>query len=428
LDKILGRNGLWDEDDIEAKVKTYLAGKQLFDSGSDITPFTTKIMHKIHVNLDLTDEEAKEFAEYQSGALVKAILPDEVVLWGKLQSGDRKTRQKWLTKYMDAMETDPRGIFQGLTGRQPGGRLYVVAAALMDSLTFAGGLSVSSIITSAMQALYSQQLPIEKEFRPIDEEDVEPFVYEVARLFPAVVGFAWWTPGYDANKGGSHYTHRTVMNLAMTLRDPRKWGDNYGSFVVRDLAKYKELMGVAWALPSNEILESGELGPMSRGCPGASLSMAISKAFIREWVNQQTSWVATSSGGIAWKDCTPFQQSTATFARVLKEGSLTIDGNKQYFYLEVGSKFAGYASKAARVPDDAGQGREEFDLSKSTGLTVRSEYYFAKDSAKPTCFDLLNKVPWGPFKGRSWEDDHKLCAETTQEADSWMAVLAGAPF
>merc|ERR1711981_669436 len=106
----------------------------------------------------------------------------------------------------------------------------------------------------------------------------------------------------------------------MTLRDPRKWGDNYRKFVVRNLATYKELMPMAWALPSNEILESGELGPMRRGCPGATLSMVISKAFIREWVNQQTSWVATSSGGIGWTDSPPFQKSPPTFARVVKEG------------------------------------------------------------------------------------------------------------
>jgi len=117
------------------------------------------------------------------------------------------------------------------------------------------------------------------------------------------------------------------------------------------------------------------------------------------------------------------KKNTATFARVVKEGELTIDGKKKYFYLEVGSKFAAYASKDARVPDDAENGRQEFDLSKVTGLTIRSEYYFVKGDAQSTCFDLLNKVPWGPFKGQSWEKNHKLCAETKAEVDSWMAVL-----
>merc|ERR1712072_146666 len=114
--------------------------------------------------------------------------------------------------------------------------------------------------------------------------------------------------------------------------------------------------------------------------------MVIAKAFIAEWVDQQMNWVATSSGGIPWTDYTPFVKRYAKFARVLMEGELTVDGKKtSYFYLEAGSKtLAGYPSKEARVPDDAEKGREEIDLSKVTGLKLRSEYYFVKDHAQPT--------------------------------------------
>merc|ERR1719148_422296 len=100
-------------------------------------------------------------------------------------------------------------------------------------MLFAGGLSVRQGLQVGMNLLYST------DFQNDYYDGVEAFVYELYRLFPGVVGFPWWSPGYDANKkGGSTKTHRTIMNIALALRDEKKWqGTPVDKFSVKRAAE-----------------------------------------------------------------------------------------------------------------------------------------------------------------------------------------------
>ena len=164
----------------------------------------------------------------------------------------------------------------------------------------------------------------------------------------------------------------------MSLRDPRAWGKDYGVFKVRDLNEYEAKMGNAWALPANEDNKDGRrygsLGPMSRGCPGKDLSMEIVIAFVSEFVEHFGDWVVTdgTSGGIKFKDCTPFVKSNfAKLARVNKKGYFTMhrkwhasEARKTDYYLEANGILRSYTEPEDWVSDDAEANSESWDLSR----------------------------------------------------------------
>merc|ERR1712146_375844 len=103
----------------------------------------------------------------------------------------------------------------------------------MDALLFAGGLSVPTLINGGLAVLHfnetSMTMDDQKTWKNADDADaddvVTKFVWEVIRLYPAVIGFPYWE-----NEG----TRRVVLNIATALQDPAVFGDDAGNFKLRD--------------------------------------------------------------------------------------------------------------------------------------------------------------------------------------------------
>merc|ERR1719446_1694406 len=113
------------------------------------------------------------------------------------------------------MDRDTRGIIPPTEGRDK----RFLADLLLTALTSAGGLSVPTsmginfAVLHGAEAYGSVVLPNWREFS-LTDRNIEQFVLESIRRFPLVVGFPWWDP--DQN-------FRTLLNLAMSSRDPRAW-------------------------------------------------------------------------------------------------------------------------------------------------------------------------------------------------------------
>jgi hypothetical protein len=135
--------------------------------------------------------------------------------------------------------------------------------------------------------------PLPASERKITKGNVEQLVLECTRRFPVVVGFPMWTP--DMSK-------RHVLNIAMALRDHRKWSDPL-EFKLRPLSEYHEKVGsgtkigLAWAEQGKG---PGGLTQDSRGCPGQELSVVIISEFLRAMIPMQDEWSVTEmpSGGV----------------------------------------------------------------------------------------------------------------------------------
>jgi len=477
LDATVGSQGEWSYEEFLASARDFWAKQtSILTSGDDAAKWNTRTMHKHHFNMELSDDEVSEFVGFQGKTTMGVVLP----IGQSFALPSKDDRTKWLMKYMAAIQEDARSIFpeevkevqlRGTDGnlkahdemnfdceadwKTPPCKLHFIAAGLMDSMLFAGGLSVRQGLQVGMNLLYSTDFQNDyydgvEEFRPvgggIKEDDVEAFVYELYRLFPGVVGFPWWSPGYDANKkGGSTKTHRTIMNIALALRDEKKWqGTPVDKFSVKRAAemggteKLKEAMSVAWAGPANHDPTSAggpAPGTMARGCPGQSMSVNIVNAFFAAFSEVCEDFVVAyvgeeGEGGIKLMDAVPFVDTGATLHRVIRQGELRMGMNGKdsfddaYVYLEPATsngpaKLRVYGSKAARVMDHPDQGAMVWDLEKSAARC----YAVAKDTEDSKCFMLKGIVPWGPWGGREYSRNY-FCASEEPARDEWVEGLA----
>jgi hypothetical protein len=253
-------------------------------------------MHKILLDMDLTDEEETVFEDYKGSSTTMSTLPRWLVSslrWVFGLRAGRNTRDELLEKYQEAFDRDTRGIIPSLEGRDK----RFLADLLLTTLTSAGGLSVPSVMGIAFGTLHGAEtygeviMPDWQNFQ-LTSRNIEQYVLECVRRFPVVVGFPWWDP--------ENQSFRTVLNLAMSMRDPRAW-EAPREFRLRPLSEYHETkgvgtkIGVAWA---EQAKGHNGLTPDSRGCPGQEMSVVIVSEILRAYMPTQQEWTGVAEGGI----------------------------------------------------------------------------------------------------------------------------------
>jgi len=257
-------------------------------------------------------------------------------------------------------------------------------------LLFAGGLSVATITKAGLAVLFSSTSPLEESQRQLTEDMVTPLVFETIRRFPGVLGFPYWA-STDIE------SHRTVLNLGMSLRDPRVWGEDAFEFKLRPLEVYRRHLGTGWAQPANGPgwdQPDFEMQPMSRGCPGQALSVVMMTEFFNYIQETQAEWTvsAASDGGIAMTDCVPFVDPF-TISRVIKQGYLLEKAgwyggwSRRYYQL-----IAGDAGTPARMRAWNSQG----DIGDDPALATAS-------------LNLNNVIDTKTRTGASYDLDHASC-------------------
>eukprot|EP00931_Biecheleriopsis_adriatica_P003920 TRINITY_DN105668_c0_g1_i1.p1 TRINITY_DN105668_c0_g1~~TRINITY_DN105668_c0_g1_i1.p1 ORF type:complete len:1206 (-),score=193.07 TRINITY_DN105668_c0_g1_i1:8-3625(-) len=297
-DKLMGHDSsAWNRTMIRKSAETFLESRQTLTK-ADLSTWTNKLFHKILLDIDLTDDEAAEFEDYKGSSMMAALLPRWLCIalsWVGVVNLEelRDQRDTWLQMYITAMGKDKRGIIvvEGLEARD----LRFLADLLLTAMTSAGGISVPTVIHLCLGVIYGgDNSPLRASERYLKEANIEPLVLETIRRYPPVVGFPWWSP--DLSK-------RTVLNVAMALRDIDAWGEDALEFKLRPLSYYHKTVGsgskigVAWA---EQAKGPKGLTADSRGCPGQTLSLAIATEFLRAFREEQDDWVVTSmpEGGI----------------------------------------------------------------------------------------------------------------------------------
>jgi len=307
-DQVLGSGSKWwSRAAVRTSLERFMDGRKELQVPTDVNLWTTKLMHEVHLGITLSDEDAAEFNDLQQAAIKLIIMPSWKVLGSLAQlglgaGGLREKRELWLSRYKAAIDGDARGIFpRHLTDRHK----LLLATAFMDSLLFAGGLSVPGLISVGLGVVYSDNSPLPVQLRELPSTSVATkLVWEVIRQMPAVVGFPWWSPSGD---------ERTVMNIQMALRDPEVWGTDSDTFRLRNDSDYERYGPVAWAQPANgNGWRSGVLTPGSRGCPGQEFSFAVATEFFYFWREVRSSWSVQETQGWFFKHDGP---SAIAFSR-----------------------------------------------------------------------------------------------------------------
>lgn len=261
-----------------------------------------KILHKMAFDYDMPDAEATKFGSYKGASLISSIIPGYALKIffnsfvapiakaflgaDKLPSTDalQKQREGWLALYEREISAiarsgkgDLAGIYEGYTQLAPRDRRFL-ADLILTAHTSAGGLSIPTVISLILGTVYGddETSPWKVPKREITKGNIKQLIYETIRRYPAVVGYPYWHSGKHATE------KRTVLNLAMALRDEKEWGETE-EFRLRDLEQYEEDRGghprisIAWG---EHAQGPHGLTENSRGCPARTLSVVLVEEFL----------------------------------------------------------------------------------------------------------------------------------------------------
>ena len=274
MDRILetGSTRNWTRSQVDSAVHRFFAGRTRIDADA-VSVLVARLLWKVHTGLDLSDEQLTEFVYIMGVALTAAIVPPY------LQRDVVATYRRRMYPEIEREIRRDTGLFASIDPCDT--ELHrILSSAILDSLIFAGGLSIPTVITSCLAVLYSAHSPAPTMRHRLGRQNLEQFVFETIRLFPPVPDY----PYYDPN--GT----RQLLSLQMALRDRRAWGasGDVDAFVLRDKAYYHRLMGVAWAHCTT--VQTPMAAHPTRRCPAKDLSVACITSFFLHLLPEQTRW------------------------------------------------------------------------------------------------------------------------------------------
>jgi len=288
----------WSKESVRRSARDFIAQvNDTFTVTKDFSKWVELELHKITLGYDLTAEQLERFLDFQGSATMMIVLPEILNPVLRMMSNVQdfiSTRKQLIQEYTDLIASDRRGVFDNVSASfRP-----TMASALVDSLTFAGGLSVPHALTSVFALMYSDQTPAGKahDVSSLSNEEVERFVFEAVRLFSPVIEFPWM----DAKE-----QRRKLMIQMKALRDPAVWGEHANRFSLKPLDTYHNYSGIGWVEPANGAEKKGHRWvstPRSRGCPAQDLSLAMVVGFVQEWRSMQHEWHVAEQpeGGISF--------------------------------------------------------------------------------------------------------------------------------
>jgi len=122
----------------------------------DLTKFFSVILHKVHLNVEVTEEQTEEFTGMGMTGLTYGQIPPKVLACPGLRAilginGYCERRQEYVDGFKDALRAKWPGIDENT--------LMLLANATCDSLLFAGGLSVPSVCCTMLALMYKEDPP-----------------------------------------------------------------------------------------------------------------------------------------------------------------------------------------------------------------------------------------------------------------------------
>lgn len=292
LDNALSpESGNWDRVMINGYIDMFFSNnREKKFKTSDFKVWTTIVLHKLHLGIDLSWEEGKEFISMQRSLLI-AIAPSEGIVkslvFRAVLGLDKAMKQKkeWLERYKTILKGNCKYrdyITNHSLDMTFEKKVVLLASNIMDSLLFAGGVSVPTVLSYCVGLLYSSWLGKKKDI-VVDETNISKYIMEVIRFFPPVSGFAY----KDRLSGYAIY-----LSLHTAQCDKEAWGEDAEEFVLRDMKVYRDLM-VAWADPATT---TGKEKNNTRVCPAKDLSFNMIYGIMKRFIVEKEDWKSDKNG------------------------------------------------------------------------------------------------------------------------------------
>ena len=319
LDQLLGpegeTSGYYSDEMINDSIDDFLSPTGAYadriELQHDVQVWVAKLLWKIHADIDLTDAQAESFVTFQGDSLNLAVKHVH------FNSGFvPPIAAEHLTTLLTERENWKSLLAPKLAARFPDVDATRFAPIVLDSLTFAGGLSVPNVVSSALSVLYGGKRSSDGKFgSPLGDglevgfedrncappaltltsENVSTFTWEAIRYWAPVGSVSWFPKVAEGESTDQFVRPRTLAVLRAALKDGNNWTEPKEFRMDRSLADFHEFATVAWAAQA----QGGTAGPAyTHQCPAQSLSLKIAVAFFTKWIdNGQSEWCMTSPGG-----------------------------------------------------------------------------------------------------------------------------------
>ena len=289
----------WNSEYLNARAEAFFEGRTSLES-SDAKWFVTQILHKIHLNLDLDEATAREFADYMSSMITLIPLTENVLydpLTARVLGQDPAATIEKKLQYLEDYKAAVRVKYAGEDWVGDDERVNLVASVFMDSLQFAGGLSVPSVLSLAMGLTHMAEANKPDSLKSDVAADEDWVLWETLRKYAPVAGVPFWERAVD---GG--LTH-VIPNVAQALMDSSVFPEPL-VFKNRGLGFYHTTMGrtsapnagMGWA-GSAIASDKDTANPNSHNCPAQDLSFKLMKSFLKAF-ERAGPWSAVDSDEI----------------------------------------------------------------------------------------------------------------------------------
>ena len=290
ITRMVGHNGLWTQAQVEAHCDALFASHRPLH-GTSLKEWGTLLLHKVHLDLDLSAEDARAFIAMQTKIMVPAALSqDQIDSWlvrqtlalgGASPDQVNAFKRVWLARYVDALLKHP--TFAAEAAGWTDAQRMLVASGCFDSLMLAGGLSVPTVVMLVVAVAANPACVGLPDGWAVTDANAAGLVWEICRFFAPVGGFNIWE---KPSHGGRHFQ----LQLACSQFDPRAWGGDAGTFNPgRSLADFHKYGRIAWAHPAiggddpDSTADADWGAPNAHACPGMDLSFKWCVAFAKKF-------------------------------------------------------------------------------------------------------------------------------------------------
>jgi hypothetical protein len=261
-------------------------------SQDDLFWMITQILHKIHLNMDVSKAEAQDFASFQSRLISQ--LPFGALIPGRYPASKRKD---YLEAYKAAIEQKwNREKWQDVPMKH-----VTIASAMLDSLTLAGGYGVPKALDHLLAMMYMNTEPgpsVRKDLDIMndqrahiwDEAKLHHFIMEALRLFPPVKAVPRWI----TDDGGLTWQHQ-ILSVEQAFKDPRVFPEPLEFQLGRPGLNFHDSSLSVGCSPLDAWAEF-DPGAKNHECLAKELTMQILVAFLKEF--QATGpWILDDTSG-----------------------------------------------------------------------------------------------------------------------------------
>jgi len=244
-------------------------------SRDDLMWIVSSVLHKVHLNLELSDKELRDFAAFQR-QLIKVIPFKRNFFWvTAFGMYPKKTKHDFEGMYKAAIIRK----WPEESWKDSPAKLTVLANAMLDSLALLGGAHTATALDFLLSILFMEGEP-GKSIRPLNltnKAQLHDYIWETLRRYPPATGVPRWI----TDDKGATWQHQ-IANVLQALQDERIFEQPLEFRPGRPGLNHRNhSRSIGWADFAE--VKGDASHPYSHSCPGKQLSFQLLAAFLQEF-------------------------------------------------------------------------------------------------------------------------------------------------